>query len=163
LGAWYAGKTKTAFYYWGNVAGFYSWVYWDREQQFTIAFMTNTSMPQWTRPLLTSALVNIMSKDNYLPISEPKADTLDVKNLNQITGTYQIQGIGRARISIRGTKAILKVNEGMEYHMHRVDKKTFYVPGYDPWISFNSLQDGKFQQINWYATTIQTTGKRIIN
>jgi hypothetical protein len=51
----------------------------------------------------------------------------------------------------------------MEYHMHRVDKKTFYVPGYDPWISFTSLQDGKFQQINWYATTIQTTGKRIIN
>lgn len=160
-GAWYAGKTKAAFYYWGNVAGFYSWVYWDAEKQFTIAFMTNTSMPQWTRPLLTSALINIMRKDDYLPILEPQADTLDVRNLNRIAGTYEIKGIGRARISIQGTTAILKVNDGMEYHMHRVDKKTFYVPGYDPWISFNTLQNGKFQSINWHSTTVQMTGKRI--
>jgi CubicO group peptidase (beta-lactamase class C family) len=163
LGAWYAGKTKKAFYYWGNVAGFYSWVYWDQGKQFTIAFMTNTSMPQWTRPLLTSALINIINKDNYFPIREPQADTLDVRNLNQIAGTYEIKGIGRARINIKGTTAILKVNNGMEYHMHRVDKKTFYVPGYDPWISFNTMQNGKFQNINWHSTTIQTNGKRISN
>ena len=163
LGAWYSGKTKNAFYYWGNVAGFYSWVYWDKEKQFTIAFMTNTAMPQWTRPLLTSALINIMNKISYLPIIEPQADSLNRKNLNQISGTYEIQAIGKARISIRGTKAILKVNDGMEYHMHLVDSKTFYVPGYDPWISFHSLKNGKFQNINWYSTTLQTTGKRISN
>jgi len=58
---------------------------------------------------------------------------------------------------------ILKVNNGMEYRMHLVDKKTFYVPGYDPWISFQSLKDGKFQNINWYSTTLQTKGKRISN
>jgi len=163
LGAWYAGKTKTAFYYWGNVAGFYSWVYWDKEKQFTIAFMTNTTMPQWTRPLLTSAMINIMSKDSFSPIVEPYADSLDRKNLSEIAGIYEIKGIGRAKISVQGTKVILKVNNGMEYRMHLVDKKTFYVPGYDPWISFQSLKDGKFQNINWYSTTLQTKGKRISN
>lgn len=161
LGAWYVGKTKTAFYYWGNVAGFYSWVYWDKEKQFTIAFMTNTTMPQWTRPLLTSALVNIMNKDPYLPVVEPKADALDRNNLSQIAGTYEIQKIGKATISVQGTKAVLKVNDGMEYQMHLVDRKTFYIPGYDPWISFHSLVNGKFQNINWSSTTLQTTGKRI--
>jgi CubicO group peptidase (beta-lactamase class C family) len=163
LGAWYTGKANAAFYYWGNVAGFYSWVYWDKEKQFTIAFMTNTDMPQWTRPLLTSALINIMSEASYLPIIEPQADSLDRENLNQIAGTYQIKGIGKTQISIRGSKAVLKVNDGMEYHMHLVDRKTLYIPGYDPWVSFRSLENGKFQNINWYSTTLQTTGKRISN
>jgi CubicO group peptidase (beta-lactamase class C family) len=163
FGAWYEGKTKTAFYYWGNVAGFYSWVYWDKEKQFTIAFMTNTTMPQWTRPLLTSALINIMSKESFSPIVEPKADSLDRKNLSEIAGNYEIKGIGKAKISVQGTKANLKVNNGMEYRMHLVDKKTFYVPGYDPWISFYSLKNGKFQNINWRSTTLQTRGKRILN
>lgn len=163
LGAWYAGKTKNAFYYWGNVAGFYSWVYWDKEKQFTIAFMTNTDMPQWARPLLTSALIDIVSEANYLPISEPVADSLNRNNLNQIAGTYKIPGIGKVQISIRGAKAILKVNDGMEYHMHLVDRKTFYIPGYDPWISFRLLEKGKFQNINWSSTNLQTSGKRISN
>ena len=163
LGAWYAGKTNAAFYYWGNVAGFYSWVYWDVEKKFTIAFMTNTAMPQWTRPLLTSALINIMNGASYLPIIEPQADSLDRKNLNQIAGRYEIQGIGKTQISIRGSKAVLKVNDGMEYLMHLVDRKTFYIPGYDPWISFHSLENGKFQNINWYSTPLQTTGIRISN
>ena len=163
LGAWYAGKTKTAFYYWGNVAGFYSWVYWDKEKQFTIAFMTNITMPQWTRPQLTSALINIMNKTSYLPIVKPQTDLLDRKNLNQVAGTYQIQRIGKVSISIREAKVILKVNNGMEYHMHLVDSKTFYVPGYDPWISFHSLKNGKFQSINWASTILQAKGKRISN
>lgn len=163
LGGWYAGKTKNAFYYWGNVAGFYSWVYWDKKEQFTIAFVTNTDMLQWARPLLTSALIHIMSGSGYLPIIEPQAEALDRKNLNQIAGTYEIQGIGKTQIFIRGSNAILKVNDGMEYHMHPVDKKAFYIPGYDPWISFRTLKNDKFQNINWYSTTLQTTGKRISN
>ena len=163
LGAWYAGKTKNAFYYWGNVAGFYSWVYWDSKQQITIAFMTNTAMPQWARPLLTSALIDIMSSKTYLPITEPRADSLDTNNLNPIAGLYEIKEIGKVQISIRKSKAILKVNDGMEYNMHLVDSKTFYVPGFDPWISFHSLEYGKFQKINWSSTILQATGKRISN
>ncbi len=161
LGAWYNGKTKSAFYYWGNVAGFYSWVYWDKDRQFTIAFMTNTAMPQWTRPLLTSALIDIVSRKNYSPINEPANDVLDRNNLTPIAGIYKIQIIGKVQIIIRGSKAILKTNDSMEYAMHMVDRKTFYIPGFDPWISFSSLKNGKFQRINWNSTTTQITGKRI--
>jgi CubicO group peptidase (beta-lactamase class C family) len=163
LGAWYTGKTKNAFYYWGNVAGFYSWVYWDKDKQFTIAFMTNTAMPQWVRPLLTSALINIMNEAHYLPITQPKADKINRNNLDQIAGVYKTKEVGNVQILIRGTKTFLKVNDGMEYQMHLVDSKTFYVPGFDPWISFLLLKEGKFQNINWSSTTLQTTGKRISN
>lgn len=160
-GAWYAGKEKNSFYYWGNVAGFYSWVYWDKDKQFTISFMTNTTMPQWVRPLLTSALINIMTGRKYQPVTEPRADALDRSNLEQVSGTYKIDKLGSIRIMVQGSKVILIRNDGMEYRMHLVDQKTFYIPGWDPWISFDSLKDGHFQKINWNSTTLQTAGKRI--
>jgi CubicO group peptidase (beta-lactamase class C family) len=161
LGAWYSGKTKNAFYYWGNVAGFYSWVYWDADKQFTIAFMTNTTMSPWVRPLFTSALVDIMEGNEYLPIKKPEMDLLDRNNLEQITGTYQIENLGKIQILVQKSSVILKVNDGMEYHMHLVDKNTFYIPGYDPWISFSTLKEKKFQNINWSSTVLNTKGKRI--
>ncbi len=163
LGAWYAGKTKNSFYYWGNVTGFYSWVYWDRDKKYTIAFMTNTDMPQWVRPLLTSALINIMNGTDYRTITEPKAEFIDRTKLEQITGIYKINHLGKVQISIRESKAVLKMNNGMEYAMHVVDSKTFYIPGFDPWISFHSLKKGRFQNINWNSTIFQTTGRRISN
>lgn len=163
LGAWYAGKSKNSFYYWGNVAGFYSWIYWDKFRQFTIAFMTNTSMPQWVRPQLTSALINILEGKPYRPIKELQTDLLDRNNLEQIAGLYEIHNLGKVQISVQGSKAILKLNDGMEYRMHFVDRKTFYIPGFDPWISFSSVKKGKFQNIFWNSTVLQTTGKRITN
>jgi CubicO group peptidase (beta-lactamase class C family) len=161
LGAWYQGKTDNAFYYWGNVAGFYSWVYWDRKKKFTIAFMTNTAMPQWLRPLLTSALINIMSNKTFLPIKEPPADVIDRNNLQQVAGTYELRNLGRVQISVSESHVNLKLNDGMEYRMHLVDKNSFYIPGFDPWISFSSLNEGKFQRIYWSSTVLQTTGRRV--
>ena len=163
LGAWYSGKSKNAFYYWGNVAGFYSWVYWDMKKRFTIAFMTNTAMPQWVRPLLTSALINIMQGSEYLPIEEPKTELLDKNKLEQIAGTYRIENVGKVEISVQGLIVILKESDKMEYRMHLVDKKTFYIPGFDPWISFGSLKENKFQNIFWNSTILQAKGKRISN
>ena len=161
LGAWYSGKSKDAFYYWGNVAGFYSWVYWDRKIHFTIAFMTNTAMPQWVRPLLTSALINIMQGESYTIINEPITAHLDRNNLEQVAGEYNIMGLGHAQITVRGSLVNLRVNNGMEYRMHLVDEKTFYVPGFDPWISFSQLKDNKFQTLHWSSTVLQATGSRI--
>ena len=125
--------------------------------------MTNTAIPQWVRPLMTSALINIMNRTEYLPINEPRADLIDRKNLDQIAGIYKMKKLGNIEISVRKSKAILKVNKGMEYHMHLVDSKTFYIPGFDPWISFDSLRNNKFQNIRWSSTNLQTTGKRISN
>jgi CubicO group peptidase (beta-lactamase class C family) len=161
LGAWYKGKSENAFYYWGNVAGFYSWVYWDARKQFTIAFMTNTAMAQWARPLFTTALINIMEKASYLPVIEPKTSLIDRNDLNQVAGTYVINKLGRVKISVDGKDVILKLNDGMEYRMHLVDKKTFYIPGFDPWISFDSLQQNRFQTLYWNSTVLCTEGRRI--
>jgi hypothetical protein len=49
----------------------------------------------------------------------------------------------------------------MEYRMHLVDEKTFYVPGFDPWISFIQLKNDKFQTLHWNSTVFQAKGSRI--
>lgn len=161
LGAWYQGKAKNAFYYWGNVAGFYSWVYWDREKKFTISFMTNTNMPQWLRPLLTSALVDIMTNKTFLHFKEPKRSIIDRNHLTQVAGFYELEQLGKIKITVSGSIVNMKLNNGMEYWMHLVDKGSFYVPGFDPWISFGSLKGDKFQNIYWNSTVLQTEGKRV--
>ena len=161
LGAWYKGKTKNAFYYWGNVAGFYSWIYWDRKNKFSIAFMTNTAMPQWLRPQLTSALINIISNKEFPAIEEPQRKAIDRNSLHHVAGTYELDNLGKVQITVDGTKVNLRLNEGMEYQMHLVDKSTFYVPGLDPWISFDSFSDNKFQRIYWSSTVLESKGKRV--
>jgi hypothetical protein len=120
-------------------------------------------MPQWVRPLLTSALIDIMNERSYLPIAKLKTDVINPGNLDAIAGMYNIKEIGKVQISIRDSKAILKVDDGMEYHMHLVDSSSFYIPGLDPWVSFDSLKNNKFQNIHWSSTTVQRSGKRILN
>jgi CubicO group peptidase (beta-lactamase class C family) len=161
LGAWYQGKTKNAFYYWGNVAGFYSWLYWDKEKKFTISFMTNTNMPQWLRPLLTSALVDIMTDKSSSSIKEPQRSIIDKNRLTQVAGIYELERFGKIKITVSGSIVNMKLNNGMKYRMHLVDKTSFYVPGFDPWISFSSLKDDRFQNIYWSSTVLQTKGKRV--
>ena len=104
-----------------------------------------------------------MEGTEYLPIKEQEADVIDRNDLEQITGTYEIENVRRIQISVEGTAIILKENDGMEYRMHLVDKKTFYIPGFDPWISFSVLKENKFQNINWSSTVLSTKGKRISN
>jgi len=161
LGAWYHGKSGDAFYYWGNVAGFYSWVYWDKGKKFTIAFMSNTNTPQWTRPLFTSALIDIMMGKNYEPIKEGDYSLILPDHLDQIKGTYQLNDGRKLEIIIDGGEVNARVNNGMKYRMYLVENKTFYAPGLEPWISFSSISANKFQVIHWISTILQTSGKRV--
>lgn len=161
LGAWYPGKNRNAFYYWGDVFGFYSWVYWDKDRQFTIAFVNNTRTPQWVRPQLTSALIDIMEGRQPAQFAEPKADTISKENIDAITGLYAVQGYGQVEIFAKNNSNYLRFTSGMEYQMFQVDRKTFYVPGLDPWVSFRNLKEGKFLELVWSSTILNTVGKRI--
>jgi CubicO group peptidase (beta-lactamase class C family) len=163
LGAWYGGKNANAFYYWGNLSGFYSWVYWDKKQKFTVAFVTNTTTPQWVRPLLTSCLIDIMEGKPFVNISKPKTDMIERNDLAQICGFYNVPKFGRIEIFLKENVPTLRVPSGMEYHMVQVDAELFYVPGLEPWISFRHLDGTRFQELNWMATVLQTVGKRVKN
>lgn len=161
LGAWYAGKNPNAFYYWGDLFGFYSWVYWDRGQQFTIAFVTNIQTPHWLRPQLTSALIDIMEGKQFSSIEKPPAEIVKKDSLETIAGLYVVDSLGRLEVFIRNGLPFIRLTSGMEYKMVQVEDNTFYVPGLEPWIHFGTLKDNKFQEILWNATIVKKVGRRI--
>lgn len=111
--------------------------------------------------LLTSALVDIMTDKTFSPVKEPERSIIDKNHLTQVAGIYELKRLGKIKITVFGSIVNMKLNNGMEYRMHLVDKTSFYVPGFDPWISFSSLKDDKFQNIYWNSTVLQTKGKRV--
>lgn len=161
LGGWYQGRNMNAYYYWGSVAGFYSFVYWDSQQEFTIAFVSNTNIPQWVRPQLTSALIDIMEGRRVSPIIEPQAEKVDEKQMQPIVGKYNVDGIGAVEVFLKENLPYLRLQSGMEYRILQVDAKTFYVPGLDPWISFQKKQEDKFQRLLWRTSHSELVGGRV--
>lgn len=161
LGAWYQGRNAGAHYYWGNVAGFYSFVYWDSQQQYTIAFLSNTNMPHWVRPQLTATLIDIMEGRKEQAITEPQAEKVTEKELQAITGTYTIETLDNIEIYLKDGNLYLKGQSGMEYQIFAVDDKTFYVPGLDLWISFRKKINNQFQSLLWQSSHVQLVGRRV--
>lgn len=158
LGGWYQGRNEHAHYYWGSIAGFYSFVYWDAAQQFTIAFVSNTNIPQWVRPQLTSALIDIMEGRKEQPISEPQAEKVQMQS---IIGKYTVDKVGPIEIFLKDNAPYMRLQNEMEYRILPVDTKTFYVPGLDPWISFQKMQGFQFQSLLWRTSHSQSVGKRV--
>ncbi|MBA4849330.1 serine hydrolase [Emticicia sp. BO119] len=161
LGGWYQGRNSNAHYFWGSVAGFYSFVYWDSQQQFTIAFVSNTNIPQWVRPQLTSALIDIMEGHREQPIVEPLAENVSEKQMQPMVGKYSIDGVGLVEIYLKENIPYLRAQSEMEYRILLVDGKTFYVPGLDPWISFQKRQGDKFQNLLWRTSYSESKGSRV--
>jgi CubicO group peptidase (beta-lactamase class C family) len=161
LGAWYQGRNMHAHYYWGSVAGFYSFVYWDSRQQFTIAVVSNTNIPQWVRPQLTAALIDIMEGSKPQTMAETPAERVDEKQLQAITGAYDVDNLGRIDIYLKDNIPYLRGLSGMEYRIFAVDNKTFYVPGLDPWITFQKKINNQFETLQWRTSHTSLTGRRV--
>lgn len=161
LGAWYQGRNRHAHYYWGSVAGFYSFVYWDSQQQFTIAFVSNTNIPQWVRPQLTTALIDVMEGRKEQPITEPPAEKVDEKQWQAIAGAYEVDNMGRTDIYLQDNNLYIKGQSGMEYRIFAVDNKTFYVPGLDAWLTFRKKINNQFETLQWHTSHSQAEGRRV--
>lgn len=161
-GGWYNGKTNDAYYYWGSLAGYYSFVYFDASKKFTVAFVSNTNTPQWARPLISSAVANIMTGYTIEPVMEPIRATFDTCKPVQITGTYNITKADTIVITHRENTFYLHPGNGMEYFMAPVTLNEFYVPGVDVWLSFDQMVLSRFHTIIWSSTTRRAKGIRIL-
>lgn len=158
-GAWYRGRHNGAYYYWGSLYGFYCFVYWDRENQFTIAFINNTDMPQALRPRFSGALISILEGKAYVPVKRPDRAKINPARFEAITGSYKVKHIGQIGISMQEGLS-LKAPNGLSYRMYLVDKETFYVPGIECWISFGKEKKQHFRKIYWESPNLITQGKR---
>ncbi len=155
---WYYPKNKKASYYWGNVAGFYSHLYHDDEKKFTIAFMTNTTMPSQMRQPLAAALVEIMETGDYKKEHFALPDLLQLNNDASFLGSYKT-GKGDS-IRVFKEKELLHIqrNDELRYNMYIVDSITAYVPGIDAWISFSKENDKL--TLYWKSVFLEETAQR---
>lgn len=161
LGAWYGGRHPQACYYWGSLAGYYSWVYWDARRQFTVAFISNTNTPQWVRPQLTAALVAIMEGRHPQPLAPPVADAIDPEQRATVAGRYRVSGFGQVRIDLEGRQLSLRAPSGLTYRMYQVEPDIFYVPGLEAWLSFRTQAANKAPLLLWQSTLGQRLGRRV--
>lgn len=139
---WYYSNNKNAYYYWGNNFGFYSLLYYDNDKKFTIAFMTNTTLPYRFRQPLVSSLVEIMEhgtieKDHFaLPSLQV------IENRDDFLGVYTVKEGDSIHI-FKGEKLFhIQRNNELRYNIFVVDSVTGYVPGIDAWVLF-SKEDNK--------------------
>ncbi|HEV8286182.1 MAG TPA: serine hydrolase domain-containing protein [Chitinophagaceae bacterium] len=138
---WYYTNAKNAYYYWGNVYGFYSHLYHDDDKKFTIAYMTNTTMPYRLRQPLAASLVEIMETGSYNKERFAMPSFSVIKNPMHFTGSYKSAENDSIKL-FQGKKLLhIQKNNGLRYNMFIVDSVTAYVPGIDAWILFTEKND----------------------
>lgn len=158
-GAWYKGRHKDAFYYWGNLYGFYCFVYWDRTNEFTLAFVNNVDMPQLLRPRFTAALISIMEGHANASATMPERAITAPASYSGLAGSYLVKGVGQIHLFIK-EGLYLKAPNGLHYRMFPVGEDVFYVPGVECWISFGQTKKQPLKKIYWESPNLLTHGKR---
>jgi CubicO group peptidase (beta-lactamase class C family) len=138
---WYYTSSKEAFYYWGNVYGFYSHLYHDDKRHFTIAFMTNTTLPYALRQPLTAALTEIMESGNYRKELFDLPAYLTLNKTDDLAGRFVTGGGDSTHIYPEGNMLHLKLNDGLRYNVYLVDSITAYVPGLEAWLGLSRSSD----------------------
>ncbi len=158
---WYH-STGHRYHYPGSLQGFWSSAYRDEERKYSVAYVSNSSMPQWLRPLLTRWLVEIMEgRSPPAAIEEPSYLPLDESNQDRLVGTYVVAGIGPVRIQRDGQRITLGVGDGLTYRAVPVADRQLYVPGLDVWIGFPAGVTPPYDRLRWLSIFHVADGVRI--
>ena len=93
-------------------------------------------MPQWLRPLLTRALIDLMEGRQPAPLVVPNYVDVRGAALADVAGRYAVDAVGRVTLTARGDRLFVRVGEGLEYPTFPLGDGTRYVPGLDVWLGF---------------------------
>jgi hypothetical protein len=184
---WYYPERGRRFYFTGDSWGFYSFVYWDADRRHSFAYISNTRMPNWLRPLLAMAVIDILEGREHAPLEAPGYAELSVTPLSQepgstlpslqdfasILGAYEMQPVGEVTISEpppdwlnvgwvlpNGWFApVVRVNDGLRYNSFPVQEEMLYVPGLDAWVGFTEDEDGRM--VHWTRVFEGTSTGRV--
>lgn len=135
--SWYCDESRTRCQYTGDNNAFWSFVYWDREQQVAVAFVTNSTMSWWTRIGLQRALVRAFEYRPSAIDDSPAFDRFDPKNRSVVAGSYSAQALGSITISADSDGLHFRVGSALRFGMFPVSEDVFYVPGLDYFVAFS--------------------------
>jgi CubicO group peptidase (beta-lactamase class C family) len=135
--SWYCDEARARCQYTGDNNGFYSFVYWDRVNRSSVAFVSNSSLPWWTRIGLQRALVKAVDADPG-PIDEALAfHRFDTTSRAAVAGSYSAPEQGAITISAHADGLHFRVGSGLTFGMFPVSAEVFYVPGLDYFVAFS--------------------------
>ena len=170
--SWYYHPRKRRFHYPGALQGFWSSVYRDEEQRYSVVYVSNNSMPQWLRPWLTRALIDIVEGRAPPPLESPRFQKLERADVSLAAGRFRVSGVGTVTLAARGSRLVVRVGDGLEYPSFDVGDDVRYVPGLDVWFGFeaptsapgSSLARGgdqRFSRLRWSSIFAVGDGVRV--
>jgi CubicO group peptidase (beta-lactamase class C family) len=169
---WYYHPRARRFHYPGSLQGFWASAYRDEDRRYSIIYVSNNSMPQWLRPMLTRALIDVM-EGRAAGIGElPRYHDVRGADVARAAGRYRVPGVGRVALAARGGRLFVRVNDGLEYPSVRVGENLRYVPGLDVWFGFPEraspsrpaaparAADDRFSRLAWLSIFAVAEGDR---
>jgi hypothetical protein len=161
---WYYPDTGRHFYFTGDSRGFYSFAYWDADRRYAFAYMSNTLLPNWLRPRLAMALVDILEGRRPAPVENPHYGVATVPSESwnlyaglpslgdfaPVLGEYEMRPAGSVTIDNPPPNwlnigwmlpdgwfaPVVQVDGGLRFNMFPVEPGMFYVPALDVWAGF---------------------------
>lgn len=158
--SWYHPERGRRFHYPGALQGFWTSVYRDEDRRYSVIYASNNSIPQWLRPLLTRALIDIMEGRPPAALDPPAYAEVGPDDLGAIAGRWTVDGLGAVTIAQRERRPYVRTGAGIEYPAFFVGDGQLYVPGRDVWIGFPASSARPFQRLRWLSIFHVAEGRR---
>ena len=134
---WYCDPTDTRCYYTGDLNAFYSVVYWDRERDESVVYVSNSTLPPWRRAGLARELVDALAGTPGRKSTSAVFERFDRETRSAVAGTYVANGFGPVTVTA-GTQGLrMRIADGLEYDLFAVSRDVLYAPGLDFWLAFS--------------------------
>ncbi len=152
--SWYCDRRKVRCNYSGHHAGFHGFVFWDREQNESVAFVSNSTLPAWKIASLQRELVNALA--DRVPDVEPATAFLEVLDVDPtgIAGSYVgTDSPSLTLTAVQGGGVKVRWDNGLGYDAFPASRQVLYVPGLDFYLAFTGEQKNpamhvKAQELN---------------
>lgn len=158
--SWYYHPRARRYHYPGSLQGFWSSAYRDEDRGYSIVYASNNSMPQWLRPLLTRALVDIVEGRRPPSLAVPPYREIRRTDYNAIVGVYDVARVGRVTLAREDGRMFVRIGRGIEYAAFNVSDGQLYVPGLDVWMGFPGGTGNRFDRLSWLSIFEVSDGRR---
>lgn len=155
--SWYASPEGTRHWYSGDWQAFYAVAYRDVPARRSISFMTNNAMPQWLRPRLVAALVELLEGREQAACPAPAIREFKADSRAALAGVYAVEKLGQVSLELSAERAFCRVNDGLNYEMFMTAAGVHYVPGLDVWIWFDRAGEAA---LRWATVLGESRGLR---
>jgi CubicO group peptidase (beta-lactamase class C family) len=161
--SWYYHPSARRSHYPGSLQGFWGSVYRDEDRRYSIIYLSNNSMPNWLRPLLTRALIDVLEGRPPATVSPLAFTDLNAADIDSVAGRYAVDRVGTVTLAVRDKRLFARVDRGIEYPAIPVGDGQLYVPGLDVWIGFpaDTGTARRFQRVSWLSIFLVSEGGRV--